>query len=124
MRPNIGEWNLQKCAGEMNIWLHAFKDILHPTEASELGFDLSASGDSLAKNLEQICEFRPRGLSDSWVLNSLKEAMNLNDEIQAGLLEARQANVGDAEILDKAEALCKELSGNLDRSIQSLEGIN
>jgi len=121
MRPSIGEWDLDKCAGVMNIWLHAFKETLDSSEASALGFDLGSLGDSLTHNIGQVCELRPRGLSDIWVLKNLKEAKNSNDQIQTGILAARQAHVGDAEMLNKAEPLCKDLSVSLNQTIQALE---
>ena len=105
----------------MSIWLHAFKETLSESERLELGFDLGSLGNSLAKTLEQICELRERGMSDDWSLKSLKEARNLNDEIQTNFLAARNSGFGDCGMLDKAEPICWELSKSLDRSIEILE---
>jgi hypothetical protein len=121
MRPDIGEWDSNRFAGEMNIWLHAFKETLRSSEASELGFDLGSLGDSVARNIEQVCDLRPRGLSDVFVLKNLEEAKKLNNEIQTGILAARQAGVGDAAMLNKAEPLCEKLSASLNLNIHSIE---
>ena len=118
MAQTFQDFGLSERAMELCTWIYALTEFFPKDEMFGLTSRLRCAVDSAEHNIAEGIEFRGR-MTDGKLKKLLGLAHDSMQEVQAQLLVARQMKMGDQEMLQKAEALCVEISNRLGEMIQS-----